>query len=283
MRPVIDHVPFGWSELDDAIARFERLGLPPTPGGVHGDAATEMATVAFPDGSYLELVAPVDDRPEPDSAVRPARPPAFLAADAGPCAWCVETASVHSECKRVVDQDIPVYGPVHATRERPDGTLVEWDVAFLGAPAERRKFPFALADRTPRSYRIEPNDDLLGGPLSGVGAVVVAVADLDAAVERFGDLYRFPAARRDVDPAFGADLAAFPGQDVLLAEPHEDTWLADRLDALGEGPCTALLDADVDRARHQYPLGGGREWFGRRVAFVDDDAFGYGLGVIERA
>ncbi|MUV61915.1 VOC family protein, partial [Halobacterium sp. CBA1126] len=30
-----------------------------------------------------------------------------------------------------------------------------------------------------------------------------------------------------------------------------------------------LLSADVDDARHRHPLDGGREWFGRRVRFVD--------------
>ncbi|MUV61302.1 VOC family protein, partial [Halobacterium sp. CBA1126] len=127
MRPVIDHVPFAASDLDALVDRFEAAGFDPTYGGEHPDAGTEMAALVLPDGSYLELVAPTREDHDRWQAH-------FDAADpvAGPCDWCVETGSVHAECQRVIDHDVTVHGPVRGRRERPDGTVVEWDHAVLG-------------------------------------------------------------------------------------------------------------------------------------------------------
>lgn len=273
MRPVIDHVPFGWSDLDALEARFRDAGFDPEYGGTHSDGTTEMSTVAFPDGSYLELVAPTGDG-------EPGYWPDALAADAGPCAWCAESPSVHGECQRLIDFDVPVHGPFRRGRTRPDGVEVEWDLAFFGEGKDRHRLPFVITDRTPRDFRISPDETLIGGPISGVGAVVVGVRDLDAAVAEFARLYRFPNPVRDVAPGFGADLAAFPGQDVVLAEPHEGSWLDARIDDLGARPCSVLLSGDVDEARGRHPVRSGHDWFGRRVAFIE--GFDSRLGVINR-
>ena len=56
-------------------------------GGPHSNGATEMALVSFPDGSYLELMAPRADA-DPQALAR--QPWAeFLKRDGGPCAWAV--------------------------------------------------------------------------------------------------------------------------------------------------------------------------------------------------
>jgi hypothetical protein len=269
MRPVVDHVPFAVRDLDAAIERFERVGLPPTPGGTHGDGTTEMALVAMPDGSYLELIAPTGDG-------TPGFWPDALQRGAGPCAWCVQAGSVHTELQRFISHDVRVDGPNRARRERPDGTHVEWDMGFLG-PADDEVLPFLIADRTPREYRV-PDAELYGSPLSGVGWVVVAVRDLDAAVEQFARLYRLPEPRTDVDTRFG-EMAWFPEQAFVLAEPS-DGPVAQRVDTLGPGPAAVLLSADLDRAHGQFSLTGGRSLFDRRLAFFDD--FDEQLGVVSR-
>lgn len=269
MRPVLDHVPFAVSDLGRAVDRFERVGLSPSYGGTHGDGTTEMALLPLPDGSYLELIAPT-------GTGEPGFWPEALEADAGPCAWCVQTGSVHGELQRLVSHDVRVDGPHRASRSRPDGTDVEWDMAFLG-PDDDEVLPFLIADRTPREYRV-PDSDLYGSPLSGIGWVVIVVEDLEAATDLFARLYRLPAPRTDVDPQFG-DLAWFPEQGFVLAAPT-DGPLADRLSDLGPGPAAVLLSAEMDPARRRYPLDDGRSWFDRRVAFFD--GFDHRLGVVSR-
>lgn len=275
MRPVIDHVPVGWSDLGEIAERFRNIGFDPEYGGVHADGATEMSTIAFPDGSYVELIAPTGDG-------EPGYWPTALQNDLGPAAWCTEVPSVHAECQRMIEQDVTVYGPLHGGRDLPDGGRAEWDQAFFGTADERNKFPFVISDRTPRDDRISVDETLLGGPYSGIGAVVVAVEDLDSAVSEFQRLYRFPSPTYDEAPSFGASLATFPGQDIVLAEPHSGTANADRLAQYGERPCACLLDANVDEAKNRYDFAGGQDWFGRRVSFYDDPLLGDFLGIVER-
>ncbi|MFW6003160.1 MAG: VOC family protein [Halanaeroarchaeum sp.] len=265
MRPVVDHVPVAVRDLDAAIARFERVGLPPQYGGTHGDGTTEMALLPLPDGSYVELIASTGEG-------EPGFWPAALEAGIGPCAWCVQAGSVHNELQRFITHDVRVDGPQRASRDRPDGRHVEWDMGFLG-PDDREVLPFLIADRTPREYRV-PDSDLYGSPLSGIGWVVIAVSDLDASVEQFARLYRLPEPETDVDTHFG-EMAWFPEQAFVLVEPTVDPLLS-RLESYGAGPVAVFLSAEMDRATEQFPLTGARSLFDRRLAFLEgfDDQVG---------
>ncbi|GGL42873.1 hypothetical protein GCM10009037_27980 [Halarchaeum grantii] len=268
MRPVIDHVPVAGSDLDTLVTRFENAGFEPRYGGKHPTMGTEMAMLVLPDGSYLELLAPVD------TGTRAGHWPEFLAADAGPCAWCVDAGSVHSELQRAISHDVTVHGPVRGRRETEHGAA-EWDVGFLGG--DDSVLPFVISDRTPREYRV-PDSTLYGSPVSGIGRVVLAVHDLEAAVERFTRLYRLPAPERDYDDRFGT-LAAFPGQDAVLCEPDGGP-VRERLERFGPCPASVLLSADVEDAATRHPLDATRTLFGKRVRFVE--GFDYRLGVVER-
>ncbi|AKH97936.1 hypothetical protein HLASF_1453 [Halanaeroarchaeum sulfurireducens] len=269
MRPVVDHVPFAVRDLAEANARFERAGLPTTSGGTHGDGTTEMAQVVLPDGSYLELLAPTGEG-------EPGFWPTALAVGAGPCAWGVQSGSVHNELQRVITHDVRVDGPHRASRSRPDGTHVEWDMGFLG-PDDREVLPFLIADRTPRDYRV-PDSELYGSPVSGIGWIVIAVRDLNATIEEFHDLFRLPEPKTDVDTRFG-ELAWFPEQSFVLAEPT-DGQVADRLDSIGPGPAAVFLSAEIDRARNRFPLEGARSLFDHRLAFIEE--FDGRLGLVSR-
>lgn len=272
MRPVVDHVPFAVGELESGIELFESLGLPMERGGNHPGAGTENALVPFPDGSYLEVIAPTRDEPEMWAEF-------FQRADplAGPCAWIVETGSVHSECRRLIEHEVEIHGPTRGSRERPDGTNVEWDLAFLG-PQEEHLLPVLLADRTPRSRRV-PDSSLYGSPISGIDRVVLGVDNLAETADRFQRLYRLPSPDEEYDQTFG-ELAWFPGQDIVLAEPT-DGPMRERVDAYGPTPLSVLLVADVDEATHQFPFAERRDWVGRRVRFFD--GFDLRMGVISRA
>lgn len=260
-----------------------------------------MAVLGFDDRSYLELIAErdPDERGSGDAGEREADRddhgfwPDHIRADAGPAAWCVRVPDVVAECKRVLDAGHPVRGPLYGFRERDDGTLVEWDRAEFGTDEHRLLLPFAIADRTPLSYRVSPSPSVAGGPLTGIGQVVLAVRDLDAAVRTFADLYRAPRPVRDSVPGFGR-VASFPGLPVALATPSDGDatdsdprdgagWLADRLDRFRECPCACLLATDdLDAAREAFPLGEPREWPDGRVAFFEAEAVGNRLGVVER-
>lgn len=275
----IDHVAFGGHDLDDLRAVAETVGLPTEYGGPHGTGTTHMAVVGLPDGAYLELVAPTRDTDPTDAGFWPAH----LAANAGPAGWCLDVPDVAAAAKSAIDRGVRVDGPHEASRVRPDGTRVEWDMCFEGPDGDER-LPFLIADRTPRSYRTTPDPGLVDSPLVGLDVVVLAVDDIEVSADLLVRRHRLPT---PVDAAGPFDrLRVCPGAPVALAEAGDSGPLRERIETVGEGPCAYLLGVDdFATARGRFSLGDpfafGRDG-DRRAAWFDHERFGGRLGVAER-
>lgn len=274
----IDHVALGGRELDHLRAAAADVGLPSEYGGPHGTGTTHMAVVGLPDGSYLELVAPSDGTAPAEAGFWPAH----LAADAGPAGWCVEVPNVAAAAKTAIERGVRVDGPHEASRTRPDGTRVEWDMCFEGPDGDER-LPFTIADRTPRSYRTTPGPELEASPLTGTAVVVLAVSDADETASLLARRHRLPTPVESAGPF--DRFRVCPGAPVALAEA-DDGALADRVASVGEGPCAFLLGVDdLDSAAERFALTDARS-FGvegdRRTAWFDHELFERRLGVVER-
>jgi hypothetical protein len=189
VRLTLDHIPIAWHDHEAIVAAFEQAGLTPEYGGVHDQASTQMSLIGFDDNSYLELIAPQDDRDQPGDTWAWAD---HIAADGGPAAWCVRTTDIVAETTRIVEAGFPVAGPQTGSRQRSDGRTVEWDRTELGRPARRLLLPFVIRDRTPLARRVPTTPSVADSPLTGIGEVVLAVPDMQAAVSMFRQLYRFP-------------------------------------------------------------------------------------------
>lgn len=277
MNGTLDHVVFAWEDLDEIIEVFTRLGLVPDYGGVHDELGTEMAILGFEDGSYLELIAPVDHE-------RPPRqwPDNMFAA--GPCRWCLRSDDLRAELTRLRDTGATVSGPERRTRERPDGRVVAYEAAVYGTDGDTFQFPFLLRDLTPHRYRVQPSDSLAESSLTGIAKIVIAVKDIDEAIEKFNRLYAFPSPDREVNEEFGAALARFPGEPTILAEPLDDaTWLASRVAAYPSYPCSFLLQtADFTVSTREFPVTDSIEIFGSRTAWFDSPVLVHKIGMMEQ-
>jgi len=281
MNLSIDHVAFAWDELGAITAHFAGLGLDPDYGGGHGGGGTHMSVLGFDDGSYIELIAPEGD---------PEQPLPFwgqrMRKRAGPCAWSVDVEDVSVAVKRAIDAGVAVEGPWHDSRDRPDGTRVEWDMAFLGVDQTNTDdqswiLPFYISDRTPRSYRVQPSESVADGPFSGVGTVVVAVNEFEPTVERLQRLFQIPTPVIEPVDAIDATVAAIPGSPVALATPtSEDSWLAERLGEIGPGPCSYLLETDGLELSSER-LTQVSDWPTGRIAWFDDEALCPRLGAVD--
>lgn len=211
----MDHVAVTCSDLRATADALDRLGIAPEYGGEHGDGTTHMSLLGFGDGTYLELISSV-----PGSDGEPGYWPRGIADDAGPFAWAVRAGDARTHLKRVIDAGHPVEGPTAGSRERPDGTPVEWEMGVYGDEADRAMLPFAVADLTPRGYRVPTTGSVADGPLRGVGEVLVAVGNLDGAIRTFRDLYRLPTPQRR--ERAGLTVASFPGAPLALVSPADE-------------------------------------------------------------
>jgi hypothetical protein len=262
--PAVDHAVVAGSDLETLARAFADAGLDPEYGGEHANGITHNYTLGFPDGSYLELISTIEpgaEAPWWNEAIR---------ADAGPCAWALPATDIESETARIGSLGVPVEGPTHRGRDRPDGVGVEWDLTEVGEPSGST-FPFLVADRTPREYRTTAAESVAGTAITGIVEVVVCVPDL-ALADRFASFFEAePSARVDHE-GFGAELVRFEDAPVTLAVPDggEIAWLAERLDRFGPLPCAYLLGSDdLTTTAERVGLGESEAWFDDEVRWVD--------------
>ncbi|MGA2134117.1 MAG: VOC family protein [Bryobacteraceae bacterium] len=269
----VDHVTVAGSDLKKLQASLAGAGIETVYGGPHSNGATEMALVSFPDGSYLELIAP---QPHADAHALTAHTwVKFMKEDAGPCAWAVRAADVAAEAKRLLAAGIAVTPPLRNGRLRPDGVRLDWETAQVGTEPNGTFFPFLIHDFTPREQRAFPQGKPSNKDFAGVTKVVIAVHDLEAAIKQYRQAYELPAAIKQVDTAFGAHLAILGAAPVVLAQPlTQDGWLAQRLAQFGEGPCAFVLS---QRRGRPQPASETR-WFGVKISWFDAKALGWRLG-----
>jgi catechol 2,3-dioxygenase-like lactoylglutathione lyase family enzyme len=276
----IDHVTIAGRDLKAIQSGLERVGIPTVYGGAHANRVTEMALVSFEDGSYLEAIA-LQTKADPKGAAQHewAR---FLKERAMPAAWALEAPNLEAEVGRLKAAGVAVSAPVRAGRVRPDGVKLEWETANVGSEDRGTFFPFLIHDFTPRAQRAFPQGTPTSKEFGGIALVVIAVRNLDAAVERYRKAFGLPEAVKDTDPKFQAEVAVIPGAPVVLAQPSTpDSWIAARIGRFGEGPCAFVL-----RGR-RHPLSSlshvnTSRWAGREIVWLDVEKLGWrALGIEE--
>jgi Glyoxalase-like domain len=274
----VDHASICGTDLQAMQQAFTEAGLKPDYGGPHTTGGTHMALLGFDDGSYLEFIAPQT----PGSA--DSSPWAkLLAADAGPCAWAVSSEDAQKEIDRLKAAGVGVEGPIKGSRKRPDNLAIEWVIVQVGGGTPGSTLPFVIEDRTPREWRVKTSDSVKDSGLSGIDLVVLAVNDLKASADRFGKAYGWSEPLIETHSEFGAKMAYFPGEPVLLVAPSDNkSWLNQRLQKFGETPVAFLLATqDFNAATKKYRLSGSKLWFAQRVAWFDAAKLkGVRLGVI---
>lgn len=261
----LDHVTIAGPALAPLEQAYAAAGLTTAYGGPHSNGITHMALLGFSDGSYLELISSLQAGLK-DTVFWGTH----ITENGGPCAWAVQVDDMTAEVARLAALGIPVSQPAYYQRRRPDGVLLEWDLAIVGHGGAGAVLPFLIKDITPREWRVHPADSVAGW-LTGVAAVILGVASLAEATQLFQDAYGWPAPIVKADPAFKANLAYFSGTPVVLAASlAADDWLAQRLARLGESPCAYLLQAaDFEAACQHFGLTPGPAWFDRPVAWFD--------------
>lgn len=261
----VDHVSVSGKDLKQMQARLASVGIPSEFGGAHVNGATQMAVTSFPDGSYLELIA-LQANPD-QKALAEHYWSKQMQGNAGPTAWAVRSTDVAAEADRLRTAGITVSAPSHSGRKRPDGVQLDWETARVGTEPNGTFFPFLIRDISPREARAFPKGRATTKNFAGIRRVAIAVRDLKASVARYRQAYGLPAPVEQEDAGFGARLATFPDTPVILAAPRNaSSWLTERIEQFGEGPCAFVLGRG----------GSAAPWAG--VKWFDVEKLGWHLG-----
>ena len=270
----LDHTSICGSNLDTLRQLFTDVGLTPDFGGPHGNGITQMASIGFDDGTYIELIAPIQAGVTSGSQWAK-----FMGEEAVTCAWAVGTNVLVQEIDRLKRAGIAMTTPAKGSRKRPDGMSVEWTTVDVGPGSAGSLMPFMIEDETPRPWRVQTSASVQGAPVSGVESIVVGVSNLDAAVAMFRKAYGWSEPLMENQKDWGK-MAYFPGEPVILVSGGG--WVGDRVGRNGESPVAILLASkDFASAVKKYRLGGTKTWFGQKVAWFDAGKLkGVRLGVI---
>ena len=265
MNLLIDHVTVCGSDLEKMRQDFAGVGLHTTYGGCHANGVTHMDLLTLLDGSYIELIAPVSSRGAATGMMSGWAK--LMEGNAGAGAWAVRTEDIDTEVTRLRSAGIEVRGPEAGSRQRPDGTKLEWETAIVGSGPAGSVLPFLIEDKTPRSLRVPATAD--ASEIEGVAAAVIAVRDLKSAIGLFRRAYNLEEAT--VEEYRGVTLAHFPGTPVMLASPQgAGTWDTLRIQYFGEGPTAFLLKVmDFSQAENKFELKDRTTWFGRDIRWLD--------------
>jgi hypothetical protein len=267
MNLLIDHVTVCGSNLEKMREDFAGVGLHTSYGGRHSNGITHMDLLTFPDGSYIELIAPVSSMG--DASGITSGWSKLMEGNAGPGAWAVRTDNIHAEAVRLRSMGIEVRGPEAGSRHRPDGARLEWETAIVGPGPAGSVLPFLIQDKTARERRVPDPAERSG--ITGVSAVVIGVRDLDSSIAVFQQSFGLQDASIEGDPEFGATLAYLQNTPVILATPADgNSWLANRLQRFGECPAAFLLQASSESPSSDFPAATKfTRCFGREVAWFD--------------
>jgi len=274
----IDHVTICGSNLESMRHDFAEVGLRTTYGGRHANGVTHMDLLAFPDGSYIELIAPFASLS--GAAGMMSGWTKLMEADAGCGAWAAQTDDIHPEVQRFRAAGIAVKGPEAGSRQRPDGTKLEWETAIVGTGPAGSVLPFFIQDSTPRELRVPASTE---DTIRGVAAVVIGVHDLESSIALFRRAFAFQDPTIEDCPEFSATLAHFLSTPVVLAASiSQDSWLTERLAKFDECPAAFLLQATSDLSKKDFPAATkSAPWFGREVAWFNPQRLhGARLGLI---
>lgn len=230
----VDHITVAGDNLEKLRATFAKAGIETEYGGKHSNGSTEMSLASFPDGSYLELIAP---QPGHDASAHYWGP--FMLKNGGPCAWAIQSSDIAADKQRLQKAGIQVQSARNG-RLRPDGVELKWETANVGPGPAGSFFPFLIHDETPRERRVYPSGRPTTSKISGVMFVIIAVRDLKDAVAKYRAAFGLGEPRMQDNHDFGAKLAGFDGSPVILASGNG--WLGERLKQFGEAPSAFVFE-----------------------------------------
>lgn len=157
MAPVfLDHIVI--------LLRHEDVVHPPkrltdhftiSPGGIHAGGQTENKLIIFQDGSYIELIAFVDDDPKHRADHR------WGDKALGIIDFALSSTEDAEDHYKTLQESLEKSGsavkyesPVPGGRTRDDGQVLKWEITSPEIPIQRGKAPFFCHDVTSRELRV---------------------------------------------------------------------------------------------------------------------------------
>jgi hypothetical protein len=190
----IDHLIYGAPDLETGTREIEALlGVRPAPGGKHVGIGTHNALLGLGAGVYLEVIALDPDQHE---RLRPL--PYGLDAISKPrlITWAVRTPDIDERTRRARAASVDLGAVQAMSRERPDGTRLEWQLTRSSRLVGDGLIPFLIqwapglhpSETSPAGCRFvslrgeHPEPDRITRMLEAMGVVLPVTAGIEPAL-----------------------------------------------------------------------------------------------------
>lgn len=248
MPIALDHIVQTVADLEAACAGLESIGLRTVPGGRHAHWGTHNALCHL-GLTYIELLA-IEDRAVAEGSTFGRAVIAEEARGDGIWRLAMRTGDIMAVVGKARAAGIRCNGPVPGYRERPDGSVLRWSLAFLEMPDADFVPPMLIDWHETDRLRMA---DLVARGIAGpspravVGGIAIACRDPEETAEwmrkAFG-LVAHETATRSYGEALRISLR---GGDILLCGGPSAPPAVQAAHALrGERPFAVHLSAGDD-------------------------------------
>ncbi|MER2128777.1 VOC family protein [Solibacillus sp.] len=141
---VFDHVVHVVKKPELAVECLQNEGIHAVIGGKHEMWGTYNALSYF-DLSYIECIGIFDDAQFEQAAREKHSLHASIAQDkSGLTRFAVRTTTIEEDAKKFREAGLEVSGPTSFSRTREDGSVVSWQLLYVGMPTAKVACPFFI-------------------------------------------------------------------------------------------------------------------------------------------
>ena len=138
----IDHVVYATPDIQRSIDDLERrLGVRASPGGSHTGAGTRNALLALGPTTYLEIVGPDLDQPEPAQprplGIDTLKSPKFVG-------WSIRSSQLDVVRAAAAKNRVALGEVMSVERKRTDGVKLQWQMTIPSTDAQVSLIPFYI-------------------------------------------------------------------------------------------------------------------------------------------
>ncbi len=263
MALALDHIVQIVADLGAAQTALGAMGLRAVAGGRHTQWGTRNAVchLGLP---YIELLA-LEDRQV--ARTSPFGRAVLSEADRGDGIWrlALRTGDIERSAQAVREAGFRCAGPEPGRRQRPDGSIVQWSLAFPELPDSDLATPMLIDWHEPDRRRLA---NLIGlgiaeqAPRALIACVAVACRDPQATADFLHRALGLAVQEVTTQSYGSAWRASLRGGDIVLCGgPGAPPAVQDALAQRGERPFAVHLRAGSGDAGGEVHLGGAHYTF----------------------
>lgn len=249
MNVAFDHVVHYVEAPEEAISLLEKKGIHAVEGGRHEKRGTYNFLSYF-DLSYIELLSTYDK----ELVARTEHPPhSFLDTvvkegfTEGFSRVALRTTNIEEAARKFRRQGLTVIGPEAFQRKRPDGSVIEWQLLYVGDQNEELELPFIIewkeSDEERRKELTERQAIRVHPSGAKLSRITFAVKDVEQTAQRWSSCLERPREEVFIDETLQAKCQAIDidGIKLVFSSPIGEGTVFDVLRERGERPFLVTL------------------------------------------